>query len=406
MTINIIYQLKKRLDFNNVQSVLVAFCSTRLLILIVLYLSMVQIPVLSGDLLWRYNANNIIPDGLIRWDSGWYIPIALSGYSRIQQTAFFPLYPLFIRALSSITGNVYTSGLYISNISFFLALLYLYAIVKKELSHKIAARTVFYLSATPAAFFFSTVYSESLCLLFFLACIYYSINHKWFLASVAGALASATRLTGVMAGVFIFFEVIIQSGVKISLFNNGKNFSSIVINIKDFFLKTWQGFFACIFSFSGIILYSVYLGKTFMNPLAFISAEADWGKTVDINWPVKLLNNFFEMVRITGNFFSGDIADIDGLIDFSAILFFIPLVFWVFKKFRLSYSISNLFCFLIPLVSSNPDSMRRYVLMLFPCFILLAKIGKNEWVDRIITVSFLMLQSYFLVLFSHWFFAG
>ena len=50
--------------------------------------------------------------------------------------------------------------------------------------------------------------------------------------------------------------------------------------------------------------------------------------------------------------------------------------------------------------------MTRYILMLVPCFVLLAHWGRRSWVDRLVLGIFLPLMAYFSVLFSHWYFAG
>jgi hypothetical protein len=61
---------------------------------------------------------------------------------------------------------------------------------------------------------------------------------------------------------------------------------------------------------------------------------------------------------------------------------------------------------MIPLLSGSILSMRRFVIVFVPCYILLALWGKKLWVDRLIIGISLPLQAYFVVLFSHWYFAG
>src|SRR5215467_10223816 len=40
-----------------------------------------------------------------KWDANWYLSIAQHGYNQAQATAFFPLYPLFVRAAAVLTGG-------------------------------------------------------------------------------------------------------------------------------------------------------------------------------------------------------------------------------------------------------------------------------------------------------------
>jgi Gpi18-like mannosyltransferase len=394
----------KKVDWKCIGGVSVAFITTRALIVVVIYLSMIQIPVLSGA--FRYNPRNLILDGLIRWDSGWYLSIINNGYS-LQATPFFPLYPLLILLVSSFKGNVGSSGLWISNVSFLIALFYLYAIAKQEFDDDTASRTVFYIAAAPAAFFFSTLYTESVFLLFLAACFYYARNGKWLLAAIAGALASATRLSGVLAASFIFFEALWQQGVRfipkpwslqaqINYLKNG--IQSLP--------RAWKGILASIFSTSGLIAYMVYLYQKFGDPLAFLRAEKSWNKTVSWDWPVRLFHFLMNSNSVTGNLFSGYFINPAHLLDSIFLIIFIPLVIITFLKFRPSFGVFTLLSFLLPLISGNSDSMRRYVLALIPCYLLLALWGKKPWVDRIIIGISLPLQAFLLILFSHWVFAG
>ena len=60
------------------------------------------------------------------WDGGHFLGIAEQGYSEKFQYAFFPLYPLVIRALAEITQNYLAAAILISVISTFLGLNFLH----------------------------------------------------------------------------------------------------------------------------------------------------------------------------------------------------------------------------------------------------------------------------------------
>jgi Gpi18-like mannosyltransferase len=374
------------------------------MIVVAIYFSLKLIPVDSG--VGRYNPRNLIVDGLIRWDSGWYLSIVNKGYS-LQSTAFFPLYPLLVRLVSSLKGNIESSGLWISNISFLIALFYIYAIAKQEFDDDTASRAVFYIAAAPAAFFFSAFYTESVFILCLAACFYYSRNRKWLLAAIAGALASATRLTGVLAASFILFEALWQQGVRFipKPWSIQAQINILITGIQTF-PKAWKGILASIFSTSGLIAYMIYLYQKFEDPLAFLQAENSWNKTIRWNWPITLIQNTINFHRVRGNIFAGRIDNLEHLMDPIFLIFFVPLVIIVFLKFRPSFGLFTMLSFLLPLTSGRPDSMRRYVLALIPCYLLLAIWGKRPWVDRIIIGISLPLQALFLILFSHGVFAG
>jgi hypothetical protein len=94
------------------------------------------------------------------------------------------------------------------------------------------------------------------------------------------------------------------------------------------------------------------------------------------------------------------------LFDVLATLVFAPLVVLVALRMRPAYAVYTGLTFLVPLLTGTTASMTRYVLMLLPCFLLLAVWGRQQWVDRLIVGVSLPLLAYFAVLFSHWYFVG
>ena len=66
------------------QVVLLAFILTRVMLLIITYISMVETPVKEGDIYWRAIPQNILVDSLVRWDSGFYRDINLDGYQSVS----------------------------------------------------------------------------------------------------------------------------------------------------------------------------------------------------------------------------------------------------------------------------------------------------------------------------------
>jgi hypothetical protein len=51
-------------------------------------------------------------------------------------------------------------------------------------------------------------------------------------------------------------------------------------------------------------------------------------------------------------------------------------------------------------------SQRRYVWVLFPAFILLARWGERRWIDRTITLLFLLGLGLFTAMFANWYWVG
>ncbi len=400
----------KKIPWKGVSSVFLAFLITRCMIIGVTYLSMIEIPVREGEIYWRSTPQNIIADGMVRWDSGFYRDIVVGGYQSVSEgkaTVFFPLYPALVWLLYKIIGHLNLSGLLVSNLMFLVALGYLYALVHQEYKDDdIATRAVFYLAVAPSAFVFSAMYTESTFLAFLIASFYYARNSRWALAALTGAAASAARAPGIAVAVFILFEGFSQKGVRFSIAPGSirQQFEIFWKNLR-MMLSTWQSNLAAIGSTFGLWAFMLYLYKTFGDPLAFVHKQSNWGRSVTGNFLTSLFINTYNQMHFGGNLWAGEI-NVNLLQDVVATLVFIPLVIAVMMKMRPSYGMYSLVALLIPLMSSSVLSMRRFILMLVPCFILLAIWGKRPWFDRLVLGISLILQAYLTILFTHWYFAG
>jgi len=154
--------------------------------------------------LWGLHGTNedaFDPDGLTdgagpfaRWDSVWFLEIARDGYDEPADAAFFPLYPLLVKA----TGSSVAVGAIVSLACLAGALWLLHRLVALDFGEQVARLCVLLVALFPGAFFFSAVYSESLFLLLSVAAVYGARTGRWELAGIAGALAAATRSAGLL----------------------------------------------------------------------------------------------------------------------------------------------------------------------------------------------------------------
>lgn len=405
---NSFQKILKTIDWNCVKSVLGAFLITRIMIVVTTYFSLALFPPSSAmDWFVRLNPENLLLDGLIRWDGIHFLSIARDGYTNQIYFLYFPIYPLLIRLTFSLIGNLYFSALVIPNLSFLISLVYLYLFTKEEFGESTASRTVFYLACAPTAFFFSAAYSESVALLFLTICFYYAIKEKWLIAGLAGAIASATRVQCVFLSVFILLESFWRNDIRfITKPFNLKNQISLLKEDFRKIPKILNGILASFLSLTGIGAYMLYLYFKTGDPLMFFHSFQDWELSLALDWPIKIFSVVSDLHKVTGNIFAGKIDNMWQIFDTLTVIVFIPLVIFVLLKFRPSLSIYTLICFSLMLMNLRTISMQRIVLMLIPCFILLAVWGKKVWVDRIILGIFLPLQAFFLILFSHWYWAG
>lgn len=150
-----------------------------------------------------------------RWDSAWYLAIAHWGYqpalgaASAPRTAYFPLYPLAMRALSSTGMPLIVGGVLISLCAFAFALYGVHRLALVELRRPGALRpsaspvsaarlAVLATAFSPMALFFSAVYTDALYMALSIGVFAAARRGRWAAVGVAGGLAAATRSTGLM----------------------------------------------------------------------------------------------------------------------------------------------------------------------------------------------------------------
>jgi hypothetical protein len=143
---------------------------------------------------------------LARWDSVWYLRIADSGYGdSAPRAAFFPLYPLLVRAVATPFGaseGVLLVAAYVLSLAAFLgALVLLHRLTELELGRRLARPTLLLLAVFPAALYFGAPYSESLFLLLAVGAFYAARTGSWAWAGACAGLASATRSAGLLLAI-------------------------------------------------------------------------------------------------------------------------------------------------------------------------------------------------------------
>src|SRR5579859_6125894 len=165
---------------------------------------------LHPDFDWRSFPLYTLWQSWFRWDTGHFVHISLYGYTDAWRTAFFPLYPLLIKAVAPLTHNPFTAELLISNIALLVVSMVLYQLVCEDFDRERADRTVLYLSVFPTAFFLAVGYNESLFLCLALLCFYQMRHGRWWLAALFGLFASLTRSAGLFLALPFCLEYLRQ----------------------------------------------------------------------------------------------------------------------------------------------------------------------------------------------------
>ncbi|HEV3484721.1 MAG TPA: mannosyltransferase family protein, partial [Vicinamibacterales bacterium] len=150
-----------------------------------------------------------------RFDAGWYAGIAAEGYDwqyrfdRQQNIAFFPAYPMLLRAGGWIAGafqpgvpeetriaRLAWTGAVLSSVAFFVACWYFSRLAREFLEPTRASAAVLLLASYPFAIFYSAPYTESLFLLSAVGSWYHFRHRQWARAAFWGVLIGLTRPNG------------------------------------------------------------------------------------------------------------------------------------------------------------------------------------------------------------------
>ena len=143
-------------------------------------------------------------DATERQDAVWYLRLADDGWSGDDASAaFFPLYPLTVRAVAWILpdlwpGDELMAALLVSNLAFFGALLALFALASDAFGERVARRAIVVAALFPTAFFFLAPYTESLFLFLSLLAFRAARWDRWGHVAITGALAALTRSVGIL----------------------------------------------------------------------------------------------------------------------------------------------------------------------------------------------------------------
>jgi Mannosyltransferase (PIG-V) len=191
-----------------------AFFSSRLLVWLAGTLTAVILGLHSGTATsfdprgltspFHSTALNVLVAPAARWDATWYLSIAHAGYRYTAETVFFPLYP----GLVALGGAPVEGGasavlvaIVVSSACALAALFLLHRLVELDLGPEVARSAVWVLAWLPVALFLSAVYPESLFLALVIGAFYAGRLGRWWLAGLLGALAAATRNSGVLLAV-------------------------------------------------------------------------------------------------------------------------------------------------------------------------------------------------------------
>ncbi|MDO8497318.1 MAG: mannosyltransferase family protein [bacterium] len=320
------------------------------------------------------------------FDGVHYLIIAAEGYT--QNLRFFPLYPMLIKLfsfgdLSLFSGQTFFAGLIIAHLCFIAAFYLLYKLISLDYSKKIAIQSLLFLLFFPTSFFFVSIYSESLFLFLILISFYAMRKKRWFLAGACGALASLTRFSGIVMMPVILVEYFIQK----------KKIDTTAL-------------ISSLMASGGTIAFMAYNYILTKDPLYFLHAQGELANGRLVGSLIFPLQTVYRYLKIFLTVSSREYVWWVALLEFGVFLFGIVGIYLLWKKkIRGSYAVYALFSFLIPVLTGTFTGLPRYILVIFPFFLVLALI-KNRLFKIAYVVIGVFLLALFTLLFSANFYVG
>jgi len=293
-----------------------------------------------------------------RWDAVHYLDIARDGYSADPERRFLivwlPLYPWLTRAPALLVGDVHLAALLVSGASYAAALVLLHRLALLDYSAQVAERATLYLAIFPTAYFLHAAYTEALFLALVLGSFYAARCGRWAWAGALGGLASFTRITAFGLIPALLVEYLLQNGWR------RRKLDSDVL---------WLGLIPV-----GFGLYMLVTWVELGDPLAFLEvARERHFKTLAPPWVG------VERVWAAAQGAGPRWMLIMTVYEIGLGLAALALALAGILRLRASYSVFWLVAWANFGFNSWWISTARYLLVLFPAFLLLALWSERRW---------------------------
>jgi hypothetical protein len=311
-----------------------------------------------------------------RWDALWYQQIAEHGYQAGNSTvAFFPLYPLLVRLTAlPLGGRIVVAELIVSSVAFVAAMWLLYELTQQAAGADVACVTVLLTALWPVGFFLLAPYTEALYLALSVAAFRLSFSGRPWLGGLAGLAAGLTRPQGALLALPLAYNAL-ASRQKGGIWSRA-------------------GVLAAGLPPLGFVAVLAYGRFGIHEPHVGLSALAAWGYKVVPPWTA---------VADSWRYILGR-QDLIEALNLLSLVAFALLALVVTRRLPPAYALYT-WPYLAVLATRTAAyspliSVSRYLLVLFPCFLVLGSwLAKHTWLSAGWLVLSVMLQ---VVLWQYW----
>ncbi len=377
----------------------------------VAHLGLASIPRSTGPR-WRAYPGQAWLDGWARFDAGWYARIARDGYgfhgpNAQSPTAFFPAYPLSMRAVGWLTGDVMLAGIAITCASGLGVAMTFRAWCRGQLGERTARYALAALLLYPFSYYLvGAVYGDALFLFMaVLAFLLLERDQPW-LAGLAGAVATAARPVGAALVLGLAIRALERRGVLDAWFGDRPEPARAAGGIalappRRPGLRLLRGRdLGVLLSAAGLVAYCGYLWARFGDPLSFADAMEGWKQPASVATWLKF--DVFDALA-HGSFgpFLLKVAVHAGLTVGALVL--VPRIV---RRLGWGYGIYVLAIVLFPALSTKDFvGMARYVLAAFPCFAVIGELlARRPRRARLVLAASAMALVVFTSMYARWYY--
>lgn len=319
-----------------------------------------------------------------RWDTEYYLRIVAQGYRLDDGTAqFHPLYPWLAKPFFWLGDSPLLSLLLVSSLAT-LGLMFAFSrLAALDLPPIKVQQSLLYFLLFPPAFIFFAPYTESLFLLWSVLCFYWARKQRWWLAGVAGLLATLTR----QQGLFLLFPLLWELWEAADrnpkqLWRAWKNWLSlglIPLGLLGWIVyRAWAlGDFNPNWADPQSMIYSIIISPASSQ---VVPDQAFW-------WPWQALWFALNHLWQTG--------ELSLIIDLAVMAIFVIYLLLGWPSLRASYRIYSLVIVLVSLAYHTGSfypymGLPRHLLLAFPVFIGLGNRLQQRWQQIAVLVMGLM----------------
>ena len=307
-----------------------------------------------------------------RYDAGWYLDVAASGYvwdpgtTAQQNIAFMPALPLLMRVGGRlIGGHPLWAGQILVLAASLWGFVYVFRLARSALGDEgQAAAAVALLAAYPFAVFYSAVYTESIFLLGAAGAFHHVTRREYWRVAAFSLLCGLTRPNGFLIALPVSLIVFWPAFVEAKASAGSPGLGSRVTRALRAAAPAMLASSAAV---AGVLAFSGFVMALTGRPLAWLEAHGAWGRVFGA-W---LSDGPIQELQYRGLYGFVRTRPIDAL-NLAAALGGLAAIWPVTKRLGAAYGVFVAIVLVPPLAAGGLLSIGRLTSVMFPVFIWLA----------------------------------